>query len=271
MNKLYIIKSKKSGRIQGRQSRMSKVRATSTTSMEDVLSEKRRELIRQSAWRDNEDSNARKALSSLVIRSNEEIDETYQNAVKTFDSKCQEVLGKDVGPEKVKDLNSIVSSYISCIDKKEPTYAQRLYSNEEKIVSYKAENIVAQFDLKSMLEMLRNAIALRNAVGSFEPTAKGLLQLVLDALKVLLELNQLSTVEFTRDSIQGKVLETTLIKTNWGRDFVDLEELAKAIAADDPNTDVIEIENMILEVFEKKYRILDVTDGRVKFVESISF
>lgn len=118
-------------------------------------------------------------------------------------------------------------------------------------MSYKAENIVAQFDLKSMLEMLRNAIALRNAVGSFEPTAKGLLQLVLDALKVLLELNQLSTVEFTRDSIQGKVLETTLIKTNWGRDFVDLEELAKAIAADDPNTDVIEIENMILEVFEK--------------------
>mgnify|MGYP003234160234 FL=1 len=108
-------------------------------------------------------------------------------------------------------------------------------------------------------------------MGSFEPTAKGLLQLVLDALKVLLELNQLSTVEFTRDSIQGKVLETTLIKTNWGRDFVDLEELAKAIAADDPNTDVIEIENMILEVFEKKYRILDVTDGRVKFVESISF
>ena len=73
MNKLYIIKPKKSGRIQDRQSRMSKVRATSTTSMEDVLSEKRRELIRQSAWRDNEDSNARKALSSLVIRSNEEM------------------------------------------------------------------------------------------------------------------------------------------------------------------------------------------------------
>lgn len=254
-----------------RQNRVSRARVTRSTSMERVLNESRESLIRQASRRDDVDADARKALSALVIKSGEETQALYQNAVKTFEETSCKALEKEESAEKIKNLNSIAASFITCEVVEEPTYAQRLYGEKEKIVSRKGRNIIAQFNVKGMLDMLRNAMALRNTVCEFTPDIESFFGAVLSILKVLLQLNDFATVEFSKDTDQGKILEAILVKTNWGRDTVDLEKLSKSIAEKNANIKKEKVEEIILEVFEKKYNIIDVTNGEVRIVESISY
>lgn len=247
-----------------------KLTRTTTTSMHELVSSKQNHLSNQSNRRMAEDANTMAALASVIIRSRGEYDDAHKEVVEQIKEASAQI---SLSEEDSNNLVSIINPFVS-IPPEEATFAQRLIAKKDQYTLVKLPNLKAQLSLKGLLEACRQSIALGQAIEALQPNFISVANLLLHLGQVISYLD--TQIVHHMDPNETILLRIIIEKTLCGRRKSDVESVAaeflkQASDGNSKDNDLAQKANELLDVFENTYRIIDVTDGKIAFVEEISF
>ena len=233
------------------------------TTMQKVFEHNRNYLMVQSAKRIAEDADARAALAAIVIRSQDGYDDKHKEVVADIESACSEVGIKDA------DKNYLISLFNSFIEipDEEQQFAQKISIKDSDVSTIKISNWRAKMNIKSLLEGFRQAIALGTSLSQVQPTFNSFVNILLNICSVIYDINNQITGHLDANTEQGRLLMAIIRKSLCGRRSVGIEELIEDQAV--KGQIASERVDELLQEFEKKYRMIDYSDGKVSFVEEI--
>ena len=238
--------------------------------MHVLVSSKQKHLSNQSKRRMTEDANTLAALASVTIRSQEEYDDAHKEMIEQIKQASGEI---SLSQSDRQNLVSIISPFIS-IPQEESVPAQRLIAKNGQYELIKLTNFKAKLNLKSLLEACRQIVALGQAIETLQPTFTGITNLLLNLCHVIYYINK--QIKQTMDPNETILLRIIIERTLCGRKGFDIDTIiedfkTKAAASNTEGSDLGEIADALISTFENKYGIIDRLDGKVFFVEEISF
>lgn len=236
---------------------------TQETSMHVLVSSKQKHLSNQSNRRMAEDANTMAALASVTIRSQEEYDDAHKEIIKQIEQASEKI---SLSSSDCQNLVSIISPFIST-PQEESVPAQRLIAKNNQ---YKLIKLRAKLSLKDLLEACRQVVALGQAIATLQPTFDAVANLLVNLCRVIYYISK-QTVH-SMDPDETIFLRIIIERTFCGRRSFSLDAIvADFVAAKAPTSDLQNIVKRLISTFENEYRIIDVSDGKVSFVEEINF
>ena len=241
---------------------------TTETSMHQLVSSKQKLLSNQSNRRMSEDANTMAALASVIIRSQGEYDDTHKKMIEQIELASEKI---SLPLSDRQNLVSIINPFI-CTLQEESVPAQRLIAKNDQ---YKLVKLTAKLSLKDLLEACRQIVALGQSIATLQPTFDAVANLLLNLGQVIYYIS--TRMVHLMDPNETILLKIIIERTFCGRRSFDLDTIIKDFAAikaassNPEESDWKGIVNTLMLTFENEYRIIDVSDGKVSFVEEISF
>lgn len=240
------------------------------TSMHELVSSKQKQLSSQSNRRMAEDANTMAALASVIIRSRGEYDDTHKEVIEQIKLAGEKI---SLSSSESQNLISLVNPFIS-IPQEEAIPAQRLVAKNDQYKLIKLTNLRAKLSLKSLLEACRQVVALGQAIETLQPTFGAVANLLLNIGKIIYYID--TQMVHSMNPNETILLRIIIERTLCGRRSCDIDTIIedfviKAAASNSEKTDWKKMASTLMLTFENEYRIIDVSDGKVSFVEEISF
>lgn len=265
-----MMKREKNDAIAKRAELSKKLTKTRSTSMNVLVSSQQKYLSDESNRRMAEDSNTMAALASVVIRSRGEYDDAHKDVVERIKNAGEKI---ELGKEEVQNVVAIIDPFIST-PQDEPVSAQKIFAKNDQYTLLKLPSLKAKLSLKSVLDACRQAVALGQAIGNLKPTFESVAVLLLNLGQVIYYLD--TQLKHEMDSNETVLLKIIIERTLCGRRDVDEDSIVKEymkIVADrnQPESNSDGTVRKIIETFENTYRIIDIANGKISFVEDVSF
>ena len=236
--------------------------------MHGLVSSKQKLLSSQSNRRMSEDANTMAALASVIIRSQGEYDDAHKKMMEQIEIASEKI---SLPLSDRQNLVSIINPFIST-PQEESVPAQRLIAKNDQ---YKLIKLTAKLSLKDLLEACRQVVALGQSIANLQPTFDAVVSLLLNLGQVIYYIG--TRTVHSMDPNEAVLLKIIIERTFCGRISFDLDSIInefvaiKTSSSNSKGIDWKDIADNLISTFEDEYRIIDVSDGKVSFVEEISF
>ena len=139
------MKRKKDDAISRRAELSQKINRINSTSMDQLVSSQRRQLINQSNSRMAEDTNSMAALASVIIRSHGEYNVVHKEVLDQIKVACTKI---ELSEQNTESLISIINPFIST-PQEESIPAQGIVAKNDQYTLFKVPNFKAILSLKN--------------------------------------------------------------------------------------------------------------------------